>query len=113
MESLAQLADGKNSLLLADTLGKLYGVVDVEERDLEVISINYGGYVFITTHNHEVVLFGGATPVCHYNGFEWRSGILRESVWKVAFWTWGEDIQEKGLENVVYDRSKAFVDIVE
>lgn len=114
MERLAQLADGRHSLLLTDTYGKLYGVVITEGGDFEVTAVYCGGgYTIVTTRNREVILFGGASPICHYNGFEWRSGIPREEVWEVAYWTWGEDIEEKGLEDVVYERSRAFVDLIQ
>lgn len=113
MEGFAQLADGKHSLLLADTFGKLYGVLGIEVDEPEGISIGYPGYLIITNHNREVLLYSASAPVCHYNGFEWRSGIPTDKVWNIAYWTWGDDIHKDGLENKVWERSKAFVDIIE
>ena len=75
----AQLADGHNSILLGDTLGRIHGILDIEADDIRGISFWTGGYGLVTSKNREMALyfswrFGEFAAAIH-NGYEWGYGV--------------------------------------
>lgn len=98
--AIAALADGKRSLIAADTTGRIFGIINL--RDLVGLLINTVGYVVITNRHREVFLFGGGygnEPVCFHNGFEWRCGGYIGPLTWVDYWAHYE--KEKHLYDQV------------
>lgn len=73
--STSTLADGKRSLMVADTSGHVVGVINIAGMSMFEARQHFGGYAVITNRHREVFLFGqDIDPVSHYDGFEWRHG---------------------------------------
>jgi len=69
------LADGKSSLMAADLTGSIRGVIGTGNSTADDIVRRVGGYAIVTNRHREVFLFdGNVEPVCHFDGFQWRSG---------------------------------------
>lgn len=72
---LAQLVNGKDSLLLCDTGGMLHGVISTESYLVAGMASSNNGYAITSTKNRETQLWCpwkfGENPVATFDGFEW------------------------------------------
>lgn len=85
----AVLADGRRSLMVADTMGRIRGIINIGNSHVDEVARAVGGYAVITNRHREVFLFNGVIdPVCHHNGFEWRpGGYIGPLIW-VRYWAY-------------------------
>lgn len=86
-DAAAALADGRRSFMASDTFGRIYGIFETRNSDIDEVVRAIFGYGLITNRHREVFLFdGNIVPVCHHNGFEWRSGGYIGPVMWVDHW---------------------------
>lgn len=85
--SASALADGKQSLMVADTTGNVIGVINIAGLSMFEALQHFGGYAVITNRHREVFLFGqDIYPVSHYDGFEWKHGGYIGPIYWVDHW---------------------------
>ena len=92
----AQLADGQNSILFCDSLGFIYGVINIESISVKGISFNLGGYALITSKNRDVALYFSwafATRIAAFHdGYQWGYGIP-DALELIRDWLIGEMVR--------------------
>lgn len=89
IEKYCLLVDGKNSILLSDTLGRIYGILDISNSDIRAESWWNHGYCIVTTKNREVYLYytwqNPYSAAAVYDGYQWGYEI-QDSLHFIRAW---------------------------
>jgi len=129
IEKYAQLVDGKHSILLGDTNGKIYGIIDISECDIRHVSLVNHGYCLTTSKNREVFLYytwqNAELAASVHDGYSWgyqkpsSLGLIRKWLGNQRVlngdFDWfgldGKDPAVPGLTDT--DKIEAFLELIE
>lgn len=85
-ERISQLADARCSLIVVDTLSRVWGIAATYNLSHEDMAFSVGGYAFVGRPHHRLDFICCGNVSCNFDGFEWKTGKPTENLEEVGLW---------------------------